>query len=210
MTDTTIPMTAISMLSDYPIAFYAIDNSGTSYNNPGIWDGFSRDEKWMMISNGISKMETGPTDASMVIGAGPVHLAKGDTASFTFSIFAGGNLASLRRTNDAARSKAKELGLSSGKYLPMPRKDTLYYIYPNPVHSNTISFKIGIETSSYVNIDISDYLGRIVTVVAGNRYLSAGIHSFENIDLGNISQGTYILRIRNNRGIIVEGFEVSR
>jgi hypothetical protein len=84
----TLPIIAVKMASDIPVNFWAIDNDGTSDDNPGVWDGFTRDEKIRMLQNGIGRAVSRITDVSTVIGAGPIFLNKNDTGRVKFIIYA--------------------------------------------------------------------------------------------------------------------------
>ncbi len=69
--------------------------------------------------------------------------------------------------------------------------------YPNPTNGRTI-IGFTIDQEGPVKLDILDINGKVVKTII-NGYLSAGKHSL-NLDLGNLSAGTYVnrLSVKNN------------
>ncbi|OGU37930.1 MAG: hypothetical protein A2X61_15270 [Ignavibacteria bacterium GWB2_35_12] len=204
--DTSYPMVGASMLSRHKLNFYAIDNDGDNLS-PGIWDGFPRNEKWMFMSSGILRKESGITDVSMVIGAGPIKIDKGDTTRVTFSLFGGKTLGEMRTTARLSREKAISLHLADSTFNPLPKKDTIFVLYPNPAEQNTMRMDFGLTNSSYIKIEVIDISGKIIEAPVPVKYYSAGYYT-EFIPVENLSQGRYYLKLTTGYGRIVEPFEV--
>ena len=203
--DTSYPMVGASMLSSHKLNFYAIDNDG----RPGIWDGFPRNEKWMFMSSGILQKESGITDVSMVIGAGPIKMMNGDTTRVTFCLFGGKTLDDLRATAKSSREKAISLHIADSTFNPLPNKDSIFIIYPNPTDKSTLRMDFGLTNSSYIKIEVIDISGKIIEAPVPEKYFSAGYYT-EFIPVQNLSQGRYYLKLTTGYGKIVEPFEVVR
>ncbi|TAL70082.1 MAG: T9SS type A sorting domain-containing protein [Bacteroidetes bacterium] len=203
--DNSYPLAGVSLLSTHKLNFYAIDNGGS---NIGIWDGFTRNEKWATMSSGISRKYSSITDASMVIGAGPIKLMKGDTTRVTFSLFAGNSLVELENTAQASREKAISLHFADSTFNRLPQNDTLYILYPNPAEK-TMRMDFGLTNSSYIKIEVIDIQGKIIEEPVPTKYFSAGFYT-EFIPVQTLSQGRYYLKFTTEFKKIIEPFEVVR
>ncbi|MBI5324201.1 MAG: S8 family serine peptidase [Ignavibacteriae bacterium] len=203
--DTSYPMVGVCMLSKPNLNFIAIDNGGDGVY-PGIWDGFPNSEKWVFMSSGMLRQKSRVTDASMVIGAGPIKMMKDDTARVTFSIFGGKNLDDLIEEARLSREKAFNLNLADSTFYPLPILDTIYRLYPNPVNLNNMTVDLGLANSSNIKIEVIDIQGKIISVPVPEKYYTAGYHS-EYIPVQNLSQGRYFLKLTSSNGKIVVPFE---
>ncbi len=87
---------------------YAIDNSQTIAGNPfGLYDGFTRDEKFTSISQErLSAGETSASgnDVSHVVSVNPLTIAAGGEVVVAFAIHAANNLSDLLASADAANA----------------------------------------------------------------------------------------------------------
>ncbi len=93
-------------------AFRGIWNDEVNPNNLwfGVYDGYTKDEKWQTLSGGIISPEAGPEDVSIAIATGPFNLAIGDSITVAFVFAAGNDLADLQGNTDAAIAKWETLG----------------------------------------------------------------------------------------------------
>ena len=93
-------------------AFRGIWNDETNANNPswGVYDGYTKDEKWQTLSGGVVFTDAGPEDVSLAIATGPFDLGVGDSVTVAFAFVAGDDLADLQANTDAALAKWETLG----------------------------------------------------------------------------------------------------
>ncbi len=204
----TLPFVGASLISNQKLNYFAIDNDGVTADNPGVWDGFSRFEKYFMLSSGVFRKKSNITDVSFVIGGGPIKINIGDTARVAFSLFAGDNIHNLIENSEKSREIAKYYNIADGKYNPLPKLDSLITVYPNPA-KDLINVDFMMVEGSYLIIDIYNTLGKKVKTMIENRYYTAGYHS-ENFKLDNLAQGRYFLWISTTNTRLIEPFEIYR
>ncbi len=204
----TLPLAGAKLLSSQKINFFAVDNDGESEENPGVWDGFTTKEKWLMLSSGIGRIKSNPTDASMVISAGPIELNPGDTTRVSFSIFAGNTTEDIKLAADDSYITALEYGLTDGLYM-LPRDEKIYLkISPVPA-SGIIKTEFGFRSENLAEIGIYDYTGRKVADIIENQKFAAGLHE-KQFDTSGLSQGFYLLRLKTGLGSKTLPFTVLR
>ena len=102
---TGVPTITVSLLSAMNVNAYAIDNGG-SLGGAGVYDGFQRAEKWLMLSSGIARRNSSITDVSMVLAGGPFDILPGETRQLVFAIVLGETLedAVLRNQQNQVKS----------------------------------------------------------------------------------------------------------
>ena len=83
----------------------------------------------------------------------------------------------------------------------LPEKLMLFPAYPNPLNPVT-TIKFGLPQASYVNLEIYDINGRIVTNLI-NHYLHSGYHEI-NWNAGNHSSGLYFTRLQSGQKVIIQ------
>ncbi len=204
----SLPQVGAAMLSSHPLNFFAIDNDGGSLGNPGIYDGFTRLEKWYVMSSGLARIKSNIGDASMVVGAGPIRVKAGDTTRAAFSIFAGVDYSELAEAAAESRRVANFYELADGEYNRYPERDSLVAIYPNPT-SGKVKISVGASESGFADLDIYDAVGKKVATILDNRYVTAGYFEF-GFDAEGLSQGAYYVRFRTYRSEVVGKFVVGR
>jgi serine protease len=207
--DNTLPYAGVAMISSHKLNFFAIDNPGEEPENPGVWDGFYRQEKWMMLSSGIYRKESSITDVSIVIGAGPIKLKSGDTTRVAFSIFSQYSLDLLREACLRSRETAKYYKIADGKYNPLPKNDSIVSLFPNPVNENQLNVDYLLSDGSYITIELFNSIGRKIEYPepVNEKLRTAGYHS-EKLKLPKLAQGRYYIRISTTSGRITEPFEI--
>src|SRR5690606_17512097 len=99
--------------------------------------GFTNKEKWFTMSNGISRKESNLTDISMVIGAGPIKLAKGDTTRVAFALVAGDDREQLRKNVENAVSHSNIRNWSISPFASFPSEVEIN-VLPNPLAINSL------------------------------------------------------------------------
>lgn len=197
-----LPMAGAVLLSDARVNFYAIDNDGTG-PELGVYDGFTRQEKWTTLSSGIARKQSRVTDVSMVLAAGPLQLAPGDTARVAFALVAGMTLEEVRRAASAARQAAASLGIDTVPWEPFPRQMAAG-VFPHPWMPGAPAPELilRLPEQRYVRIRLIDELGREVALVAEG-LMQPGQHSLR-LSPAALGSGAYFLYVTAEReGIIV-------
>jgi serine protease len=184
-----------TLLSTSSPQFRAIDNDNTTPNNPwGVYDGFTKAEKWQSLSGGTTHAQEGPSDVSMVIGTGPLSIAANDSVVVGLAVLAGLDLQSLQATADAAKEKwnviLTEVQRISSE---IPLTFSLYQNYPNPFNPST-KIRYDLPTESQVTLVVYDLLGQEVARLVDARQ-SAGRYEVPFVP-SNISSGVYFYRIQ--------------
>lgn len=175
----SLSIAAVKLLSSYPVNYYAIDNGGTSEENSiNVYDGFSRREKWQAMSNGISRKQSGITDASMVIAAGPIKMFAGDTTRVSFAIISGYGLDKIRTSCNQAIALADNYKIISSPTI-IPSRNIISKIYPNPNYGKSVSIDYIIVNQEPVSLDIFDLSGRKVHSIHRNDNLLQGRYTIE-------------------------------
>jgi subtilisin family serine protease len=178
--------------------FRAIDNDNTSPENPwGVYDGFTKTEKWDALSGGTTHAQEGPTDVSMVIGTGSVSIAANDSAVVGFAVLAASDLQNLQASTDAARQKWNA-GLTETQRISqqIPLSFSLYQNYPNPFNPST-RIRYDLPSEGHVTLGVYNLIGQEVARVVDSRQ-SAGRHEVPFMT-SNLSSGVYFFRIQAGR-----------
>lgn len=198
---------ATKMLTDNEITFRAIDNTTEIYGNVGPTDpndGFTDDEKWEFLSNGIQTQSLDVTDISIMLSGGPFAIGAGESIEVAFAIVGGTTTEEIGTHADAAQALWDNTlsGLSPN---PVANEDELLPAftfgladpYPNPVSSEaTIDFEL--STLSEVQLSVYDLLGREVKTLAQST-MPAGKHSItwdgrDNAGL-KLASGVYMINL---------------
>ncbi|MGA9364658.1 MAG: S8 family serine peptidase [Bacteroidota bacterium] len=183
------------LLSTGSPQFRAIDNDNTVSGNPwGVYDGFTKAEKWQSLSGGTTHAQEGPSDVSMVIGTGPLSIAANDSAVVGLAVLAGLDLQSLQATADAAKQKwsliLTEVQRISSE---LPLSFSLYQNYPNPFNPST-KIRYDLPSESHVTLVLYNLLGQEVARLVDARQ-SAGKYEVPYV-ASNVSSGVYFYRIQ--------------
>ncbi|MEO1260071.1 MAG: T9SS type A sorting domain-containing protein [Bacteroidota bacterium] len=86
-------------------------------------------------------------------------------------------------------------------------RDKLFPVFPNPAN-NEITVGFTLATADKINIEIRDLNGRLVKSVLQNRMHLSGQHQMQ-VELGDLSNGIYILNINSDRMNLSEKFSVN-
>ena len=94
----TLPRAGIQVLSG-EANYYAIDNDHTISGNPlGLYDGFSDEEKYATLSNGLARFQAGGVnggDVSHVVSSGPYVIPANEEITIAFALHGAGSLNEL-------------------------------------------------------------------------------------------------------------------
>jgi len=184
-----------ALISQGNYGYWGILNDGSD-NGFGIYDGFTKAEKWKALSSGIGKAEAGPGDISEVTSGGPYTIDNGKTIQVSFAVAAGLNLNDLYSSIKAARAKYDSILTDTGGNGPlMPNQYILKQNYPNPFNPNT-TIKYFVPFNSHVTIKVYNALGmEVKTLVDENEKANSNFYSIV-FDASNFPSGVYFYRIK--------------
>lgn len=161
----------------------------------GIYDGFTKDEKWEALSfKGVKRNSAGAGDVSVVISGGSQLLKNNDTLKLGFAIVCGDSVQVLRKAVLRARERWLQIITDSGSNNLIPDKFVLYQNYPNPFNIET-NIKFALPKPASVTIEVFDLLGRKVkTLVQGERF-EPGVRIVK-FKADELPSGVYIYRVK--------------
>jgi hypothetical protein len=166
----------------------------------GIYNGFSKEEKWKALSLGVVKPVSDITDVSQVIASGPVDLQPGDTLVAGFALIAGESVRAVTDAVPHAREiwarVIRPIDLTSARAAEVrPEGLQLHGLAPQPLHAGqSLSIDLSMPVEGAVNFDLYDIRGRFIQRLAG-RFLPAGRQQ-QTLVLPRISAGAYLLHIQ--------------
>ncbi len=195
-----LPMAGALVVSAAPVNFYAIDNDAREM---GVYDGFTRQEKWRALSSGLARRRSSLTDASMVIAAGPLRLEPGDTVRVVLALVAGMTLEELRQAASAARQAAATVGIDTVPWRPLPQSMAAG-IYPNPWTPGQAlpTLVIQLPERRYLRVRLVDGLGRFVGTLTEGPY-QPGTYAIA-VDPASLSSGSYFLYLTaGSEGMVI-------
>jgi hypothetical protein len=204
--DQSLPYVGMQIVSDHQSNAFMIDNNGTTAENPGVYDGYTKAEKWRTISSGIARTRSSVTDASAVIAAGPFSIGAGASEQVVISIFAGRSLDELRSAAERARQTAQQvLGITPSA----PQTSAVSArVLPNPIHGDQLAVEYSLPGSGPLCIVITDALGQIIaTALEPGFYPPAGRAI---LSLPHATSGAYFAVVRSNRGNVAVPFVIVR
>ena len=127
------PYLGVAVMTDHNLNFKAM-------NALDVLTGFTTQEKWDALSNGISADSIGPGLNCMVISAGPLSINAGDSVIIGFAVVKGSSLGNLIANTIRAKSKYGVIGIEKISS-DVPRRYELYQNYPNPFNRCAFIFK---------------------------------------------------------------------
>ncbi|MBX3044182.1 MAG: S8 family serine peptidase [Candidatus Kapabacteria bacterium] len=204
--DENLPVAAVQLMTNQRVNFFAIDNDGETEENPGVYDGFTKEEKWRMLSGRIGRDSSNSTDASMVFGAGPLRLRAGDTSRVAFAFFSGNSLDDVIVTKFLHLQNAYDLIEPKDDFATNPQKNDINLLFPNPA-SRDVTIELAISDKSHGTLTLWDMNGKLIDEI-----LSFDLSNYEDYrgiyrikyNLDKLSQGQYILRFLNSWNESVE------
>jgi hypothetical protein len=211
----SLPYIGVKILSQHYSNFFAMDNNGSTGDNPGVYDGFTKAEKRKCMTNGIARDTSGISDISMVISAGPISMRANDTNRVVFSIFAAKNLDELRKTSNYSQENTSKFINFDGNFASTPKTTYINNLYPNPSSNNRIYAEIFHENTQKLNASIFDITGRecmtksLFSINNMTQTLMPGI-LIVDFDLTGFAQGTYYLRVSSDKNKDYKKFTLVR
>lgn len=206
-----LPHIGISMVSDYTVNAFALDNPGDlSTGSPRIYDSFTRQEKYDVISSGIAREFSNITDVSSVVSAGPITIPMLDTVHVVFIIGAGTSLSTLRATMNTARSAAISSGMYATTYSKAPADNTIVSVSNTPIQSNTATVvRYQLRKPTPTELDIVDIFGRAITDKVTTTRSLPGIFEIP-ISFPAVSSGVYFVRLKTAAGTSIYPIQAIR
>ena len=168
----------------------------------GIYNGFTKDEKWRALSQGVVLPRSDVTDVSQVIASGPVDLASGDTIVFGFALIAG---ETVRQVTDAvphARDvwtrTLRPIDITSVDPLPLPAMH-VHSVAPQPLRrGQPLRIDIELPDAGTLTIDLHDLSGRFLYRLADARQ-PVGRQVLQ-LPLPRLASGIYFLNLSDSSG----------
>ncbi len=196
----SLPHVGLTLLSKQPINFFAIDNDGSGGANPGVYDGFTRSEKWQTMTSGIGRKRSNVTDVSAVIAGGPISLAPGESEKFIFGIAAGWSRQEVRVAIDRMREYLQNKGVD----VQMPAKKSpqklLVRLYPNPATADQSPvLELQALDSQQVEVELVSVLGRLLGKLPVMTLAPQQVKQIELqqlLTLSGVSNAQYFVRVR--------------
>ncbi|MGO9481294.1 MAG: S8 family serine peptidase [Candidatus Kryptoniota bacterium] len=181
--------TGCALIYGANINYAAIDNANTV---SGIYNGFSKLQKWNALSGGTAHSQAGPSDISMVVSGGPVTVPAGGDTVLTFALVAGDALGDLERAVNVAR---EFYGVPTNVVPPpaIPRIAELYQNYPNPFNPTTI-ISFDLSEQAEVTMEVFNVIGQRVKTMTDQNY-SAGSYKL-SLSASDLASGVYFVRLR--------------
>lgn len=203
------PICGVKLLSKQKLNFAAIDNNGGTLENPGVYDGFTDFEKHLLISNGIFRKSSTITDASLLIGAGPINLREKDTVRVSFLVTCGDNKEDLlAEMQDIEQNINSNIDIE-GEFSSYPDALVLDKIFPNPVFSkNEITIQFATKNENEISIKIYDSNGRMIPDIYREKTLDG--YQRLKINISGLSSGTYFLELSNGNTGKFQQFMIMR
>ena len=162
------------------------------------------------LSQGLKRRTSTPTDVSTVIGAGPFTLLPGASQQIAFILAAGTSQSQLRTALRSARNAATQQGITVQPYTPLPYSDAILHVGGSPLlvpGATDVVFTL--TTPSSVVLELIDITGRTVATLYTSPDDLGGDHSV-SVNIPEISQGAYFIRLVTQRGSSVFGVGVVR
>ncbi|MBR9976348.1 MAG: S8 family serine peptidase [Bacteroidetes bacterium] len=170
----------------------------------GIYNGFSKAEKWKALSQGVILPRSDVTDVSQVIASGPVDLPAGDTLVLGFALIAG---ETIRQVTDAVPHARdvwtrvlRPIDITSVQSPPSASTPALLSVSPQPLGVGQL-LRVDIEhpQAGGMTLDLHDISGRFLYRVSEADH--GGGKRTVYLSLPRVSAGTYILRAKSPDGV---------
>jgi len=179
--------------------FYAIQNDGAD-GGLNIYDGFTKAEKWMTLTTGLTKTSAGPQDVATVNSAGPFVIPVNGELEVAFILATGEGTDAVRQSVAAAREKYLSLPTDvEDETINQPIVFALEQNYPNPFNPTT-NIKYSIPETEFVTLKVYDVMGREVSTLV-NKQMNAGNYDV-SFNASKLSSGVYIYSLKAGNKIV--------
>jgi subtilisin family serine protease len=199
-----IPVAVGSVLltPELGVSYWGINNRDNDGDmRIGIYNGFSKEEKWKALSSGIVQPVAGITDVSQVMSAGPVDLAPGDSLIVGFALIAADTpqevMASVPHSLALWDTINRRFDPTDLSEIPMlPKHLQLHALAPHPVRlsNGTAAIDFSSAAPGRLQAAVYDISGRRVATLF-DQWRPSGRQQFP-VFLPSLTAGTYVLEIK--------------
>ncbi|MBK7987054.1 MAG: S8 family serine peptidase [Ignavibacteria bacterium] len=198
----SLPVIGVQLLSPHELNFAAIDNEASIYN------GFTLDEKWNVLTRGVWFRNSPIGDASMVIGAGKFSLAPQESSNVSFAIAAANRIADLPGLLQNAQTIAKNKGIAEGfQWSAIPRESSIEAVFPNPLNSTLFTLSLDITKRQRVTVKLYDYIGQLHKVLIDENMNAGKVQRQFTAD--DLSPGSYFIQMQQPGGSSVVPLQIA-
>ena len=187
-TDSSSIVTGIKLLTNQQVNRYALDNSAGGGGGIDITNGFSNEEKYLVLSNDRYQAGVGGNDVVDVISAGSNNILANDTLIVAYAILAGDNLLALNSASIVSQNKYDSLFTSKSI---IKQSISEINISPNPA-KNYINLNITNDEKAIVKIKIKDSTGRDIMSISETK---SDIEFSKTINTSKLSSGIYFISV---------------
>ncbi|MFP4544036.1 MAG: S8 family serine peptidase [Candidatus Kapaibacterium sp.] len=197
------PLTAAALLTNQKLNFFAMDNNGSTPDNPGVYDEFTDEEKYQVLTSGIARKQSSITDASMVIGGGPIRIDGGDTIRLAFALFAADTKQQLDAVRRQAAETAAQFELDESPFGGIPELSRITNIYPNPGYG-IVSIEYELNDRQNIKLLITDLSGKIIDIILNRSQLPGRKTISFNTGALKLTQGAYYIILETEKAYHVK------
>jgi len=196
----TLPVVGVMQLTDFKNNFWAIDNDGRTEDNPGVWDGFTKEEKIKMLRSGIGREKSQATDVSIVSGAGPIFLDRKDTVRVTFAFIANKNKEELIKSIPIITKFANDQDIINGQVNKPLEENKILSVFPNPIiQNNELNVVLQLASENQIQLFLYDVMGNKTLNLLDGRFAKSKY--WFKLKLPYLSQSVYYIVLKSNDSI---------
>jgi len=188
---------------------YAIDNTSGAQDGVNLIDGFTDQEKYLVLSTNRDSAGTinpGGNDIIDVNSVGPFNLEQNEIQSISYAIIIANSLKELEESADTAQAYYHRFSLGSVTF-STPTFSNNVLVFPNPV-ANSLNLNLNLRHDQLLDFQIYDMQGRLVWEIS-NRLYSRGNHLVSE-ELNSLKSGVYLLQINGQNLEFKNKFVLSR
>ncbi|AHM62447.1 subtilisin-like serine protease [Flammeovirgaceae bacterium 311] len=194
---------AIQVLTGTP-NYWAIDNDEDIEDNPfGVYDGYTDDEKFRSMSNGVGREEAGITgegtgnDVSHTVSSGPYSIPAGGTVRIAFALHGGSSIEDILSSAEATTALYATIKDGERPDPALPPTGIIQNdvpglsIYPNPAQ-DILNISLPQTGKEPVLVRLMDITGRHLEsrkYVAGNTIVQLDMPRKDGIYILEVTQG---------------------
>ncbi|MCC6864628.1 MAG: S8 family peptidase [Ignavibacteria bacterium] len=179
------PYLGVALLSNQTLNFKTLTAAE-------VLTGFTTQEKWDALSNGIVNGSVGPGSNCFVISAGPINLNNNDSVVVGFAVVKGNDLNEIITNTNTAKNRFGVIGIQNISN-NIPEKFNLSQNYPNPFNPVT-TIKFDIPKEDNVTLSIYDITGRVIE--RSSKELQPGTYKYE-FNGENFASGIYFYKLES-------------
>lgn len=201
---TPVAVGTVLLTPEHGNTYWGINNRDSDAEDRiGIYNGFTKEEKWKALSTGIVQPVSKITDVSQLLSIGPIDLPAGDSLIIGFALIAG------ESPLDVMNSVPTSLALWDtitrlydptpiGGMEERPSAFRLEGVSPQPamLSQGSITVNISVQRDGWIHGELFDLNGRKLYSLFDHHAAPGRIQL--PVMLPAVSAGTYLLRIRSS------------